>query len=98
MPPGGHAVPTDAGAYIGHEPELARQTIPSGVQQGDVRVVGCRDPADGRLGGTAAAADRRTPRAGPAEIGAPMTTSGARPGRTADGVHQAAVHPDHSRR
>lgn len=38
MPPGGDAVPTDAGAYIGHEPELARETIPGGVQRGDTRV------------------------------------------------------------
>jgi hypothetical protein len=38
MPPGGEEVPTDAGGYIGHEPELARETIPGGVQRGDVRV------------------------------------------------------------
>jgi hypothetical protein len=38
MPPGGDEDPTDAGGYIGHEPELARETIPGGVQRGDVRV------------------------------------------------------------
>ena len=38
MPPGGDAVPSDAGAYIGHEAELARETIPGGVQRGDARV------------------------------------------------------------
>ena len=40
LPPGGDAIPTDAGGYIGHEPELARETIPGGVQHGDVRVTG----------------------------------------------------------
>ena len=40
LPPGGDGVPTDAGAYIGHEPELARETIPGGVQRADVRVAG----------------------------------------------------------
>lgn len=40
LPPGGDEVPTDAGGYIGHEPELARETIPGGVQRGDVRVSG----------------------------------------------------------
>ena len=40
MPPGGEGVPTDAGGYIGHEPELARETIPGGAQRGDVRVAG----------------------------------------------------------
>jgi len=39
-PPGGDGVPTDPGGYIGHEPELARETIPGGVQRGDVRVAG----------------------------------------------------------
>lgn len=38
LPPGGDGTPTDAGGYIGHEPELARETIPGGVQRGDVRV------------------------------------------------------------
>lgn len=38
LPPGGDGVPTDAGGYIGQEPELARETIPGGVQRGDVRV------------------------------------------------------------
>jgi hypothetical protein len=40
LPPGGEGRPTDAGGYIGHEPELARETIPGGVQPGDVRVSG----------------------------------------------------------
>ena len=40
MPPGGDETPTDAGGYIGHEPELARETIPGGVRPGDVRVAG----------------------------------------------------------
>lgn len=40
LPPGGEGQPTDAGGYIGHEPELARETIPGGVQPGDVRVSG----------------------------------------------------------
>ncbi|MFL5756679.1 MAG: hypothetical protein ACJ77N_10310 [Chloroflexota bacterium] len=30
--------PTDAGAYIGHEPERATETIPGGVRPGDERV------------------------------------------------------------
>ena len=38
LPPGGDVQPEDPGAYIGHEPELARETIPGGVQRGDVRV------------------------------------------------------------
>ena len=40
LPPGGDETPTDAGGYIGHEPELARETIPDGVQRGDIRVSG----------------------------------------------------------
>lgn len=40
LPPGGDETPSDAGGYIGHEPELARETIPGGVQPGDVRVAG----------------------------------------------------------
>jgi hypothetical protein len=28
----------DAGAYIGHEPELAAETIPGGIQPGDERI------------------------------------------------------------
>ena len=38
LPPGGDGQPDDAGGYIGREPELARETIPGGVQHGDVRV------------------------------------------------------------
>jgi hypothetical protein len=38
MPPGGDGKPRDPGAYIGHEPELARETIPGGVKRGDRRV------------------------------------------------------------
>jgi hypothetical protein len=30
----------DAGAYIGHEPEFAAETIPGGVQERDERVAG----------------------------------------------------------
>ena len=30
--------PTDPGAYIGHEPELAADRIPGGVQKDDERV------------------------------------------------------------
>lgn len=40
LPPGGDAQPQDPGAFIGHEPELARETIPGGVQRGDRRVSG----------------------------------------------------------
>ncbi|MFN8623822.1 MAG: hypothetical protein U0869_24030 [Chloroflexota bacterium] len=40
LPPGGDETPSDAGGYIGHEPELARETIPDGVRRGDVRVSG----------------------------------------------------------
>jgi hypothetical protein len=39
-PPGAGVRPTDAGGYIGHEPELAQETIPGGVQPGDVRIAG----------------------------------------------------------
>lgn len=39
-PPGGDAQPRDPGAFIGHEPELARETIPGGVKRGDKRVSG----------------------------------------------------------
>ena len=28
----------DPGAYIGHEPELAQETIPGGIQPGDERI------------------------------------------------------------
>jgi hypothetical protein len=38
MPRGGQGRPSDAGGYIGHEPELARDTIPGGVRRGDRRV------------------------------------------------------------
>jgi hypothetical protein len=38
-PPGDPAPrPLDPGAYIGHEPELAAETIPGGVQDDDERV------------------------------------------------------------
>ena len=30
--------PHDPGAYIGHEPEFASETIPGGVQPGDQRI------------------------------------------------------------
>ena len=30
--------PLDPGAFIGHEPELALETIPGGIQRGDERV------------------------------------------------------------
>ena len=71
LPPGGDAVPTDAGGYIGHEPELARETIPGGVQQGDVRVAGVATQPTGAGAGASAAAEttvspeghRRDPRA-----------------------------------
>jgi hypothetical protein len=39
-PPGADEQPTDPGGYIGHEPELALETIPGGVQRGDVRISG----------------------------------------------------------
>jgi hypothetical protein len=47
LPPGGAENPTDAGAYIGHEPELARETIPGGVQRGDVRIAGVATRSSG---------------------------------------------------
>ena len=60
LPPGGDAVPTDAGGYIGHEPELARETIPGGVQQGDVRVAGVATQPTG-AGASAAAETTDSP-------------------------------------
>jgi hypothetical protein len=47
----------DAGAYIGHEPEFAAETIPGGVQERDERIAGEASQssgvgaADGRLQG-----------------------------------------------
>ncbi len=58
MPPRSHEVPTDAGAYIGHEPELARQTIPGGIQRGDVRVSAVATQPTGAWADTQAAADQ----------------------------------------
>ena len=51
-----HAPPgePDAGAYIGHEPEFAAETIPGGVQDHDERVAG-EDSQSSRVG----AADER---------------------------------------
>ena len=57
MPPGGDEIPTDAGAYIGHEPELAR-TIPGGIQRGDVRVSAVATQPTGAGADTQAAADQ----------------------------------------
>ncbi|CAN5456094.1 hypothetical protein BH20CHL6_BH20CHL6_09040 [soil metagenome] len=47
----------DAGAYIGHEPELAAETIPGGVQPDDERVAGTATQSSG-----AGAADTRVER------------------------------------
>ena len=46
MHPDPDASRRDAGQYVGHEPELAAETIPGGVQPDDVRVaaVGSRPP------------------------------------------------------
>jgi hypothetical protein len=51
-----HAPPDepDAGAYIGHEPEFAAETIPGGVQPHDERVAGEDSQSSG-----AGAADER---------------------------------------
>lgn len=57
LPPGGDGHPTDAGGYIGHEPELARETIPGGVQPGDVRVSGVATQPTGAGAGPRAEAD-----------------------------------------
>lgn len=40
----------DPGAYIGHEPELAAETIPGGVQPADERVAGYASRSSG-IGG-----------------------------------------------
>ena len=32
--------PIDAGAFVGHEPELAMDTVPGGVRRGDERIAG----------------------------------------------------------
>jgi hypothetical protein len=37
----------DPGAYIGHEPELAAETIPGGVQPDDERVAGYATQSSG---------------------------------------------------
>ena len=39
--------PTDPGAYIGHEPELAAETIPGGVGPEDERVAGTATQSTG---------------------------------------------------
>ena len=44
----------DAGAYIGHEPEFAAETIPGGVQEHDERVAG----VDSQSSGVGAADER----------------------------------------
>jgi hypothetical protein len=64
LPPGGDEVPTDAGGYIGHEPELARETIPGGVQHGDVRVAGVATQPVGAGASAHAAAEAPDPRDG----------------------------------
>jgi hypothetical protein len=74
MPPGGDEVPTDAGGYIGHEPELARETIPGGVQRGDVRVAAVATrPTGAGADAHAAAETTDTP-----EDGAPADAGNAR--------------------
>jgi len=72
LPPGGDEVPTDPGGFIGHEPELARETIPGGVQRGDVRV--------------ATVATQPTGAGADAHVGAEMTDApeGHREGPAAD--------------
>ena len=62
LPPGGDAVPADAGGYIGHEPELARETIPGGVQHGDVRVAGVATQPTGAGARAPAPAETTDPR------------------------------------
>jgi hypothetical protein len=81
LPPGGDGVPTDAGGYIGNEPELARETIPGGVQRGDVRVAGVATQPTG------AGADAHT------GTGATDTGGGHREGPEADDdrLRQAGV-------
>ena len=51
-----HAPPDepDAGAYIGHEPEFAAETIPGGVRPDDERVAG----QDSQSSGVGAAEER----------------------------------------
>ena len=39
--------PKDPGAYIGHEPELAAETIPGGVRRHDERVAGTATQSTG---------------------------------------------------
>ena len=53
--------PSDAGGYIGREPELAAETIPGGVQPDDERIAGTATQSGGEGGAGRQIQDDRWP-------------------------------------